>query len=73
MKSHALTKALFAVILASALTACGSVSRQQAGIGAGAALGGVAGSILTDGSTVGTVGGAALGGVIGNEMTKPKK
>lgn len=36
----------------------------------GAALGGLAGDAVTDGSTVGTVGGAALGGVIGHEATK---
>jgi len=34
----------------------------------GAAVGAVAGSVLTGGSPIGTVGGAAVGGVIGNEI-----
>ena len=31
-------------------------------------VGGVAGSVLTNGSTLGTVGGAAAGGLIGNQV-----
>lgn len=68
-----LISAVTALTLASALSACGTPNRQQVGIGTGAVLGGAAGHILTDGSTLGTVGGAAVGGVIGNEMVKPKK
>lgn len=34
----------------------------------GAASGGVAGSLLTNQSTLGTVGGAAVGGVVGHEV-----
>lgn len=59
--------------LAASLSSCGTMDRQHVGIGAGAALGGVAGNVITDGSTLGTVGGAAIGGVIGNEVTKPKR
>lgn len=59
-----------AVTLVSSLTACGTPSRQQVGIGTGAVLGGVAGHAVSGGSTLGTVGGAAVGGVIGNEMSK---
>jgi osmotically inducible lipoprotein OsmB len=33
----------------------------------------VAGSVLTGGSAVGTVGGAAVGGVIGNQVQKPPR
>jgi osmotically inducible lipoprotein OsmB len=33
----------------------------------------VAGSVLTGGSAVGTVGGAAVGGVIGNQVSKPPR
>ena len=36
---------------------------QQKSTAVGAAIGGVAGSVLTDGSTLGTLGGAAAGGV----------
>ena len=62
-----------ALSLALALTACGTPTRQQVGIGTGAILGGMAGNAVTDGSTIGTVGGAAVGGVIGNEVAKKKK
>jgi osmotically inducible lipoprotein OsmB len=61
-----------ALALASTLASCGTPTHQQVGIGAGAALGGVAGHAITGGSTLGTVGGAAVGGVIGNEVAKPK-
>ncbi len=62
------------VAFSAGLSACStSPTRQQIGIGTGAAIGGVAGSVLTDGGVLGTVGGAAVGGVIGNEMTKPHK
>lgn len=44
-------------------------SRSQLGTGAGAVVGGVAGSALF-GSTLGTVGGAAAGALIGNELSK---
>ena len=36
----------------------------------GAGVGAIGGSILTGGSTAGTVGGAAVGGVIGHEVNK---
>ena len=61
------------LILASTLSACGTPTRQQVGIGTGAVVGGAAGHLITGGSTAGTVGGAAVGGLVGNEMSKPKK
>ena len=71
------TRKLFSIAgtlaLALSITACGTPTRQQVGIGAGAVLGGMAGSAITDGSTIGTVGGAAVGGVIGNEVSKKKR
>jgi osmotically inducible lipoprotein OsmB len=73
MNSRILMSMASALTLASVLSACGTPTRQQVGIGTGAALGGVAGHILTDGSTLGTVGGAAVGGLVGNEVSKPKK
>ena len=73
MHTPPLISAVAALVLASVLSACGTPSRQQVGIGTGAVLGGAAGHVVTGGSTVGTVGGAAVGGIIGNEMTKPKK
>lgn len=53
------------------LTACSGMSAQDKNTAVGAGAGAVLGSVLTDGSAVGTVGGAAVGGVIGNQV-KPK-
>ena len=50
-----------------ALGACAGMSRETRDTAVGAAVGGVAGSVLTGGSAIGTVGGAVVGGVIGNE------
>ncbi len=50
------------------LTGCSGMSEQQKNTAIGAGVGGVAGSILTDGGALGTVGGAAIGGVIGNQV-----
>ena len=47
------------------LGGCGTMSDCEKSAAIGAGIGGVAGSVLTDGSTVGTVGGAAAGGVVG--------
>ncbi len=55
-----------------ASTACSDMTTRQKDTAIGAAVGGVAGSVLTGGSAVGTVGGAAVGGVIGNEVGKKK-
>jgi len=57
--------------LALALGACSDMSRQERGTVAGAAIGGVAGNVVTGGSTAGTLGGAAVGGVVGHEVTRP--
>lgn len=64
---------LGSVVLAGSLAACDTnPTREQVGTGAGAAVGGIAGHVLTDGSTLGTIGGAAAGGVIGNEVAKDR-
>lgn len=52
-----------------ATTGC-AVSRRDAAMVGGAVVGGVAGSAVTGGSTVGTVGGAVLGGMAGREIEK---
>ena len=64
---------LATLALTAALAGCGSMSDQQKSTAAGAAIGGVAGSVLTDGSTLGTLGGAAAGGYIGHEREERKK
>lgn len=59
---------IFAIfVVASSLCAC--TNRQMGTVG-GAALGGVAGSALTGGSTAGTVVGAVGGGLIGNAVSR---
>ena len=55
------------------LAACGHMTRQERNTVAGAAVGGVAGSAVTNGSTIGTLGGAALGGAVGHEWDNTKK
>lgn len=55
------------------LVACDGMSRRDKNTAVGAAVGGVAGSVLTGGDAVGTVGGAVVGGVIGNQVGKPER
>ena len=55
-----------------ALSACSGMTQQEKNTAIGAGVGAVGGSILTGGSTTGTLGGAAVGGVIGHEIDKSK-
>jgi osmotically inducible lipoprotein OsmB len=66
--------AIIASAVAGCLAAagCADMTHREKATAVGAAAGGVAGSVLTGGSAVGTVGGAAVGGVIGNEVGKKK-
>lgn len=66
-------KSLAAIAALLSLGACSNMTQQDKNTAIGAAVGGVAGSVLTGGSTVGTVGGAAVGGVIGNQVNKPPR
>lgn len=54
------------LIFSISLVGCSNLSTRQKNAAAGAAIGGVAGAVLTGGSSLGTVGGAAIGGVIGH-------
>ncbi|HEV7914246.1 MAG TPA: glycine zipper 2TM domain-containing protein [Albitalea sp.] len=73
MKTTVRTLSIAALVAATAgLGACSGMSHQDKTTAAGAAIGGVAGSVLTGGSTMGTVGGAAVGGVVGHEAGKKK-
>lgn len=58
------------VALVLGLTACSGMSTRDKDTLIGAGVGGVAGSVLTGGSAIGTVGGAAVGGVVGNQVGK---
>nr|WP_207221310.1 glycine zipper 2TM domain-containing protein [Pseudoduganella lutea] len=67
--------AMRATIVASVLglSACANMSAQDRNTAIGAGVGAVAGSALSGGSALGTVGGAAVGGVIGNQVSKPTR
>ena len=52
------------------LGGCAGMTMRDKNTAIGAGIGGVAGAILTGGSSVGTVGGAAIGGVIGHQVGK---
>lgn len=64
-----LTLAAFALVLAG----CAGMSQNDRNTTTGAVVGGVAGAVLTGGSTVGTLGGAVVGGVIGDKIDTNKK
>ena len=64
--------ALCAIAIVS-LAGCGGMTTQERNTAIGAGVGGVAGSVLTGGSALGTIGGAAVGGVIGNEVSKERR
>ena len=65
-----LTLATLALSTILGLGACSGMSQRDQNTAVGAGVGAVAGSILTGGSGVGTVGGAAVGGVIGNQIKR---
>ncbi len=55
------------------LSGCSNMSQRDKSVAVGAGVGAVAGSVLTGGSALGTLGGAAVGGVVGNEVSKDKR
>lgn len=57
-------------VLALTLSACSGMTQGEKNTAIGAGVGAIGGSILTGGSTAGTLGGAAMGGVIGHEVNK---
>ena len=68
MRNNLIGKTLVIVMIAGVftLTGCAGMTHKQQNAATGAAVGGVAGAVLTGGSALGTVGGAAIGGLIGN-------
>lgn len=68
MKSQSIVRTLFAAFLFATLglAGCAGMTHRQQSAATGAAVGGVAGAVLTGGSALGTVGGAAIGGLIGH-------
>lgn len=65
-----LRRRLVIVLLLASLTGCAEMTARERNTAIGAAVGGVAGSVLSNGSGVGTVGGAAVGGIIGNQIKR---
>lgn len=70
---NTITRTVGAAVLTMAfvgLSACSGMSQQEKSTAIGAGVGAIGGSILSGGSTTGTLGGAAVGGVIGNQLEK---
>lgn len=64
---------MIAALVLIGVVGCSGMSTQDKNTAVGAGVGGVAGSVLSGGSTAGTIGGAAVGGIIGHEVDTPKK
>ncbi|MFG1172440.1 osmotically-inducible lipoprotein OsmB [Erwiniaceae bacterium CAU 1747] len=62
------TAAMLAATLVLSLSACSNWSKRDRNTAIGAGAGAIGGSILTNGSGLGTVGGAAVGGIIGHQI-----
>lgn len=62
----------FALAAAGCATWDGMSSREKSAV-IGAGVGGVAGSVMSDGGVLGTIGGAAIGGVIGDQLGKERR
>lgn len=61
-----------AALIFTTITGCAGMSAQDKSTAVGAGAGAIGGSILTGGSTAGTLGGAAVGGYLGHEINKSK-
>ncbi|WKV50641.1 MULTISPECIES: osmotically-inducible lipoprotein OsmB [Dickeya] len=64
------TTAVLAMVIVSTLAGCAGMNKRQRNTAIGAGIGALGGAVLTNGSTLGTVGGAAVGGIIGHQTTK---
>ena len=61
---------LLTVLLATSVTGCSNMSKRDRNTAVGAGIGAIGGSVLTNGSGVGTLGGAAVGGIIGHQINR---
>ena len=68
--SKTFASTVIATLAFATLAGCSGMSTRDKDTAIGAAVGGVAGSVLTGGGAAGTIGGAAVGGVIGNQVGK---
>ena len=62
--------AVLAATLVVALSGCSNWSKRDRNTAIGAGAGASGGSVLTNGSGLGTVGGAAVGGIIGHQIDR---
>lgn len=65
-----ITAGLLAATLVLSLSACSNWSKRDRNTALGAGAGAIGGSILSNGSGLGTVGGAAVGGIIGHQISR---
>jgi osmotically inducible lipoprotein OsmB len=72
MKTRTLIPALLLAFAATGCATWDNMSSREKSATTGAAVGGVAGAVVTNGGILGTVGGAAIGGVIGDQIGKQK-
>jgi osmotically inducible lipoprotein OsmB len=72
MKARTLIPALLITFAASGCATWDNLSSREKSAATGAAVGGVAGAVVSNGGILGTVGGAAIGGVIGDQVGKKK-
>ena len=56
-----------------ALSACAGMTTTEKATVGGAAIGGVAGSVISGGHPIGTIAGAAAGGLIGHEIGQDRE
>jgi osmotically inducible lipoprotein OsmB len=69
MRGYTVRNVIFAALVLG-LGGCAGMSTQEKNTAVGAGAGGVAGGVLTGGSTLGIVGGAAVGGLLGHQWER---
>ncbi|WP_031524608.1 osmotically-inducible lipoprotein OsmB [Siccibacter colletis] len=68
LNTKKIASAVLAITLAMSVSACSNWSKRDRNTAIGAGAGAIGGSVLTDGSALGTLGGAAVGGIIGHQV-----
>ena len=70
LTSKKLAAAVLAITVAMSLSACSNWSKRDRNTALGAGAGALGGPLITNSSTLGTLGGAAVGGIIGHQVGK---
>lgn len=65
-----LSTILLTLLLATSVAGCSNMSKRDRNTAIGAGVGAIGGSVLTNGSGLGTLGGAAVGGIIGHQVER---